>query len=857
MVDMASRKKQDGGTKRDASSWKNGRSFVFRVLFAMLLCKEVFNVFFSTGGCLQLINLYESEGETSSKPNADSVNTSSIQASNVVKPVTEPVVVAKTLPAGPVCNGHGSMLMDTCFCHVGYTTASNCTEHTPIPPCGPYDDRCFFHPSYGVAIVSQERWKGAQAHEDATWAEQRTSDRNDQHIVNFGSYAALVLQDAAAGKIRRAADKTALGNMLEVGAGPFSQSLSIMEATGLRPQSITLLEPLAETYMKTVNACRYKDGKLTNGKDITIDETIILPIPAEEFNVDGTKDGFYDTVVLLNMIEHVQDAFLIYSKALDALKPGGIAVFHERFWPGYTGQETRNKREFDLHPIRLNDKFAHWMSTEFDLLYEREQKEVWGNIGYYWIGRKRENSMASSMNKLAANMKAHADFLKARNFDENNIWGNIYNGQDLEQPREYMSYASLPWVKTICELGFAGGHSTVTYLTANPSAKIYSFDDMARKDLGTTAYNRLKESIDITLTVGDSTQAIPKFTRANPNVYCDIISVDGAHHAHFPDHDLNNFKYMANYPNVVLIDDFHRKDWPAVTTGVDNRVKEGSLKIRHVAASTIIFRQKQKQWAIGEYTLLTVIIASIDPARAQNLGKLVGVASSHPAVQKVVVLWNTPDVPIPDEVNAMAHTPGAASNKKSRIEIVQGPSTSLNNRYDPSLSIHTGAVMILDDDVIINHSTITCALNAYKADPSRVYSFGLPRRVTTSGYDDIPPHNFLLPRMIFHKSFMGVYYQSEYDALRNYVNTQKGHCDDILFASIATRHTGKPLVKIDAYMEDRVDLALQGLTSSPSRGDDRKECAQHILQSLQWDLPTIAVSTCAAVATKATVAQPI
>mmetsp|Transcript_30772 Transcript_30772/g.58408 ORF Transcript_30772/g.58408 Transcript_30772/m.58408 type:complete len:442 (-) Transcript_30772:3363-4688(-) len=270
-------------------------------------------------------------------------------------------------------DNRASILFDECFCNPGWKGENCSIPYSGVSTtCKAYDDRCFFHPNYGVARVSQERWKGAQAHEDKTWAEQRSSDRNDEHAVNFENYASVVIEgleeDATSSSSissSSSGDDDVFGDMIEFGAGPFTQSLTIFDTTKRSPKSITLLEPMAKTYMKTVHACRYKDGKLGNLN------TTVLSYAAEELAV--SEDHQFDTILLLNFIEHVMDAFRIYNIAFQALRPGGLVIFHERFWPGYYGKEEKNKREFDLHPIRLNERFAHWMATEFDLLYEKEQ----------------------------------------------------------------------------------------------------------------------------------------------------------------------------------------------------------------------------------------------------------------------------------------------------------------------------------------------------------------------------------------------------------------------------------------------------------------------------------------------------
>ncbi len=177
------------------------------------------------------------------------------------------VILIRRLPGGgearrrrrpPVANStaecgapdRASILLDECFCRAGWK-GERCEKRTPpVPPCGPYDDRCFFHPDYGVARVSEERWRGAQSHEKATWAEQRTSDRNDAHAANFENYSSVVLEE------RRGEDDDddddgfdsgddVFGDVIEFGAGPFTQSLTVFERTKRSPRSITLLEPNA------------------------------------------------------------------------------------------------------------------------------------------------------------------------------------------------------------------------------------------------------------------------------------------------------------------------------------------------------------------------------------------------------------------------------------------------------------------------------------------------------------------------------------------------------------------------------------------------------------------------------------
>lgn len=714
------------------------------------------------------------------------------------------------------CSGQGVLLFGKCFCDVGWQ-GSNCSVEwdEPAPECGRYNDKCFFHPEYGVAKVSYDRWKQAQKAENATWAQQRTSDRNYEHAENFEQYSAL-------------SQLGYLGDVIEYGCGPFTQSLTIFETTGLKPSTITLVDPLASIYMETVRACRYKNGSLGGYS------TEIKPVSVEDFEVEKQ----YDTVISLNFIEHVKDAFQAYNKVFQSLKVGGIMIFHERFWPHFDGIEKVNPREFDLHPIRLTDAFGHWLATEFDLLFEHEQNEKWGNIGYYWIGRKRAVNMATIQETLKENLNYHNERLAKSGFSEHNIWGNIYNGQDLQQGREYMSYTRKPSVKTVCEVGFAGGHSAIVYKTAQPEVQIYSFDDFGKKELSEKAYEFVEPLGNIHIMKGDSTFTVPEFRKTKKNVLCDVISIDGAHHGHFPFTDIKSLKFLANHPNTVLIDDYHPEDWPAVYDAVEKHVKQGALKVSHVSKSSIVFRGKEKQWAVAEYTLLTIICATRSLDRFDNLKKLVQLARNHPVVQQVIIIWNGPN--LPTEVEKLP----SSTNGEAILTVVHYEKNSLNNRFDANLPIHTEAVMILDDDLEITNETINCAFNAWKKDKSPLYSFGAGRYVSKDTYSEKDMHgsqNFLLPRFIFHVRFLNVYSSPKYTNVRNYVDIQEGHCDDVAFSLIISKYTGKPIHYVPAQCKDR---AMKGLAHTENRYELRKECSRDLIEMIGWELPQLETTPC-------------
>lgn len=121
----------------------------------------------------------------------------------------------------------------------------------------------------------------------------------------------------------------------------------------------------------------------------------------------------------------------------------------------------------------------------------------------------------------------------------------------------YWKLASLPFVHTICEIGFNAGHSTLIWLMANEKAAVYSFD------LGIHNYSRpMSEYLmkkfprRLHVTWGDSTETVPEFHQENKAFKCDLLIVDGGHTEAIALADINNFATMASEVNLLIFDDY-------------------------------------------------------------------------------------------------------------------------------------------------------------------------------------------------------------------------------------------------------------------------------------------------------------
>ena len=135
----------------------------------------------------------------------------------------------------------------------------------------------------------------------------------------------------------------------------------------------------------------------------------------------------------------------------------------------------------------------------------------------------------------------------------------------------YASAVVSPSVRTICEVGFGAGHSTVLYLSMNPLAHVYTFDFFPRNasygNVMPEQYTYVQAAVKFidakfaeghwTRVVGDSNDTITQFALANPSVTCDFISIDGSHTSPHILYDILHFKQMSTPATRVILDDYN------------------------------------------------------------------------------------------------------------------------------------------------------------------------------------------------------------------------------------------------------------------------------------------------------------
>ncbi|CAF1145919.1 unnamed protein product [Rotaria sordida] len=273
------------------------------------------------------------------------------------------------------CNKHGTCLIGKCFCYPGYT-GNNCSQQWNLSApksCTATSDDCFYHPEYGIGEISYDRWMHALSAEKKMWGGNARDDRSSDHLAGFNNYKEL---------------PNNLGDVLELGCGPFTQTRPILNLKNRQfyIKSITLWEPSAIHYVQYVKHCVYKNGKIIGFPNIT---TIIVSAGAEQLRFMNS----YDTIIIINVLEHVQNAYEILQNIYNALRPNGTLVLGERWWDHYNWNTSTTNLDRILHPIRIKYRVWEYFTNFFKPLYDARNHHSYlqyGGNGSYYIGTKKK-----------------------------------------------------------------------------------------------------------------------------------------------------------------------------------------------------------------------------------------------------------------------------------------------------------------------------------------------------------------------------------------------------------------------------------------------------------------------------------
>ncbi|MHB1947719.1 MAG: class I SAM-dependent methyltransferase [Gammaproteobacteria bacterium] len=124
--------------------------------------------------------------------------------------------------------------------------------------------------------------------------------------------------------------------------------------------------------------------------------------------------------------------------------------------------------------------------------------------------------------------------------------------------------ASITKPKNYLEIGVRRGRSLAVVASAYPDVNIYGFDLWMQNYAGMenpgpefvhTEIKKLNHTGQLTLISGDSKQTVPEFLKTNPDLYFDLITVDGDHSEEGARCDLENVIPHLKMGGVILLDD--------------------------------------------------------------------------------------------------------------------------------------------------------------------------------------------------------------------------------------------------------------------------------------------------------------
>jgi SAM-dependent methyltransferase len=231
--------------------------------------------------------------------------------------------------------------------------------------------------------VSRERWQQAQEWERNHWVNaQRTRARYFKNYIwralsAFGAVSKYRGDDWNAWWKERFDNysflPTTIHNALEVGCGPYTNVRLMLDRCKF--DHLYLSDPLIRTYVKfklTFVAERYKNA------DCILDDHPLEDLPF--------ADNYFDLVVMINVLDHVQDAVKCMENVARVVKPGGILIL---------GQDLSNEQDLAAlkndggaigHPIKLDGEWFDPFLKKFQPIIHKTLLRDEGRAPEYHYG---------------------------------------------------------------------------------------------------------------------------------------------------------------------------------------------------------------------------------------------------------------------------------------------------------------------------------------------------------------------------------------------------------------------------------------------------------------------------------------
>ncbi|KAI3468441.1 hypothetical protein Pfo_025104, partial [Paulownia fortunei] len=227
---------------------------------------------------------------------------------------------------------------------------------------------------------------------------------------------------------------------------------------------------------------------------------------------------------------------------------------------------------------------------------------------------------------------------------------------------------------------------------------------------------------------------------------------------------------------------------------------------------------------------MTVVISGYSEQRIPLLHSIAAAYSAAPSVAAVVLLWCNPSTS-PRTLSHLTQNLSAA--------VLRAPSSSLNYRFYPWEIIKTKAVLICDDDIEPDPSSVSFAFTVWKSDPDRAVGFF----ARSHAYDvasktwiytmEKEKYSIILTKFMI----INVRHLEKYSCDKQYAEARKiveikNNCEDILMNFVVAEENQKGPVMVGVkgrgvrdYGDARNDGVSEGMREvglSSRRGEHRK-----------------------------------
>ena len=176
--------------------------------------------------------------------------------------------------------------------------------------------------------------------------------------------------------------------------------------------------------------------------------------------------------------------------------------------------------------------------------------KYWARILHFVPEENNQNCLNLFTTESSRSITVTAEWEKVRaaaQMPENRL---IFTPQHEKLTLTYQELARLEFVHTVCEIGFNVGQSAITWLTAKPDLKLYSFD------IGGKLPEKMGRALEklfpdrFKLTIGDSTKTVPLWIEQG--VKCDIVFIDGGHMYPIVHADILNMQKAAAKEHIIV-----------------------------------------------------------------------------------------------------------------------------------------------------------------------------------------------------------------------------------------------------------------------------------------------------------------